>query len=63
MEKGKLKRLMTDVAQGKISKKEAEEIIETGKTPQIKPKQEIKGKFKKDKTNTQKRLIKSREEK
>ena len=55
----KLKRIMTDLAAGHISEKDADRLIKPKKTQQGKPKQEIKGKN----THTRKKAIKSREEK
>lgn len=55
--KKKLKKIMTDLAAGHITKKEADDLIKAEKTPQIKPEQGIKG----SKKNTRKRAIKSRE--
>ncbi len=43
-----LKKIMTDLAAGHISKKEADRLIKANKTPQIKPKQEILREKKKD---------------
>ncbi len=53
MDNKKLKRLMTDVVQGKISEKDAQDIIKAEKTAQSKPNKEIKGKntHKRKKTN------------
>ncbi len=52
MDKIKLKRLMTDVAKGKISEKDAQDIIKKEKVAQKGPKQ-VK------KVNTRKRSIKA----
>jgi len=46
-----LKRIMTDLAAGHISKEEADILVKALETPQIKPKQESKGK----KSHTRKR--------
>ena len=58
MENQKLKIIMTDLAAGHITKKEAENLIEEEKMHQEAPKQEIRGK---SKDHTQKRKIKSKE--
>ena len=55
-----LKRIMTDLAAGHISKKDADMLVEGLKTPQIKPEQESEGKPKRD-THKRKKAIKSRE--
>lgn len=60
MDNKKLKRIMTDLAAGHISKKEADKLVKGLKTRQIKPKKEIEGK---PDTHTRKKAIKSREEK
>lgn len=39
----RIKKVMTDLAAGHISKKDADMIVEGLKTPQIKPGKEIKG--------------------
>lgn len=59
--KKQLKKIMTDIAAGHITKKEAVDLIKGEKTPQIKPEKEIKGKSKGSKNNTRKRSIKSKE--
>lgn len=67
MDKKELKKLMNDVAKGKISKKEADSIISEEKTQPDKPVSEFEGSEKKDKgkkdikEHTRKRKIKSRE--
>ncbi len=60
MENKELKKIMTDLAAGHISKKEAEELIKPEKTRQIKPKQEVDRKKSKN-THKRKKSIKSKE--
>ncbi len=55
--KKRLKLLMTKVAKGEITEREAQELIKPDKTPQIKPEQEFEGKH----THKRKKAIKSRE--
>lgn len=59
MDNKEKKKIMTDLAAGHISKKEADKLMKPEKTPQIKPEQEIEGKD----THKRKKAIKSREEK
>lgn len=60
----KIKIIMTDLAAGHISKKEAEYLIEEEKARQTKPVQEIEGNPRKDEHNTHKRkkVLKNRGE-
>lgn len=55
--KKKLKRIMTDLAAGHISEKEASELMKDEKVPQNKPKVKIEGKN----THTRQKSIKSKE--
>ncbi len=55
MDKIKLKRLMTDVAKGKISEKDAQDLINGKKVHQDKPNKQKKGKD----THKRKKSIKS----
>ncbi len=52
-----LKRIMTDLAAGHISKKEADDLVEGLKVPQIRPVKEIEGKPKQ--THKRKKAIKA----
>jgi len=44
MKNKKLKRIMTDLAAGRITKKEADNLMKGEKVPQIKPNKQFKGK-------------------
>jgi hypothetical protein len=59
MENKEKKRIMSDLAAGRIAKEEADRLMIGEKKPQIKPNKQIKGK----KSHTRKRSIKSKEAK
>jgi len=61
MNNKELKKLMTKVAKGEISKEEADRIIKQEKMHQDKPKQESKGKLRKDHTHKRKKSNKTKE--
>ncbi len=56
-----LKRIMTNLAAGHISKKDADMLVEGLKTPQIKPEQESEGKPKRD-THKRKKVLKNKKD-
>ena len=58
MEKKELKKIMTDLAKGKISQKEVDLLIKSKKTHPEALKQQIKGK---PNTHKRKKIIKSKE--
>jgi hypothetical protein len=61
MANNKLKIIMTDLAAGHISKKEAEDLIEEEKMHQNEPMQEIEGNPKKDDTHKRKKQVNVKE--